>query len=98
MMEIPKEEILESLRQGYIEYRDCLANGNDKEDLAHIKGFCVTIEQILSAYGGVTKEEMLEVKIPILGNVSLRRKVQADENSSVDLSTPTIFRKKVNLK
>lgn len=96
MIQIPKDELLESLRLGYIEYRDCLAKGNNKEDLAHIKGYCVTIEQILSAYGEVSKEEMLDIKRPIIGNISLRRKKQDDKNT-VDINTPTIFRKKIRL-
>ena len=34
----------------------------------------MTIEQILASYGGVTSTEMLEIKQPIIGNVSLKRK------------------------
>ncbi len=98
MIEIPTDELLESLKLGYTEYRDCLANGHDKEDLAHIKGYCVTIEQILSAYGGVSKEAMVEIKQPLLGNISLRRRKIDDSNEKVDFDTPTIFRNKINLK
>ena len=99
MIQIPKDELLESLKLGYTEYRDSLANGNDKEDLAHIKGYCVTIEQILAAYGGVTKEEMLEIKQPIIGNISLRRaEKQQPDMINVDLNTPSVFRKKIDLK
>lgn len=99
MIQIPKEELLESLKLGYIEYRDCLANGNDTEDLAHVKGYCVTLEQILSGYGSVSKEEMLEIKQPIIGNISLRRKKieKEQESGAIDLSRPTIFRKKLDL-
>ena len=91
MIEIPKGELLESLKLGYTEYKECLSNGNDQEDLAHIKGYCVTIEQILAAYGGVTKEEMLDIKKPIIGNISLRRKKQNPINEDYDV--PTIFRR-----
>ena len=73
-MQIPVKDLLESLKSGYEEYRDCLANGNDEEDLGHIKGYCTTIEQILAAYGEITSAEMLEIKNPIIGNVFLRRK------------------------
>ena len=92
MIEIPKEELLESLRLGYLEYKECVANGNDEADLAHVKGYCVTIEQILSAYGKVSKEEMLAIKRPIIGNVSLRRKTKG--GADADLDEPTIFRRK----
>ena len=91
MIEIPKGELLESLKLGYTEYKECLSNGNDQEDLAHIKGYCVTIEQILAAYGGVTKEEMIDIKQPIIGNISLRRKKQNPINEDYDV--PTIFRR-----
>ena len=90
MMQIPVEDLLESLRLGYTEYRDCQASGSDEVDLAHIKGYCVTIEQILSAYGKVSKEEMLKIKRPIIGNISLRRKTQINQDSNYD--EPTIFR------
>lgn len=96
MIEIPKEELLASLKLGYEEVRDCMANGNDTVDIAHVKGYCVTIEQILSAYGGITKEEMMRIKQPILGNISLRRKVETSDSQGIDLETPTIFRKKID--
>jgi len=88
IMQIPVIDLLSSLKSGYKEYRDCLEKGNDLEDLAHIKGFCTTIEQILAAYGDVTKTEMLDIKKPILGDISLRRKPP-----KVDYDVPTIFRK-----
>jgi len=91
MIQIPKDELLESLKLGYTEYRDCVANGSDSVDLAHIKGYCVTIEQILSAYGGVSKEIIMEIKKPIIGDISLRRGKK--KNSSTDYDVPTIFRK-----
>ena len=91
MIKIPKEELLESLKSGYIEYKNCVAKGNEATDLAHVKGFCVTIEQILSAYGWVTKEEILAIKRPIIGDISLRRKTPSADRINYD--TPTIFRK-----
>ena len=36
MIEIPKEELLESLRTGYQEYKDCVASRLDEVDLAHV--------------------------------------------------------------
>lgn len=92
MINISKEELLESLKSAYIEYKNCVEKGHNAVDLAHVKGFCVTIEQILSAYRGVTKEEMLVIKRPILGDISLRRKVPTIDKTN--LETPTIFRKK----
>ena len=94
MMQIPKEELLESLRLGYLEYKECVSNGTDEVDLAHVKGYCVTLEQILSAYGNVSKEEMLNIKKPIIGNVSLRRKTKKGLDSNLD--EPTVFRIKRN--
>jgi len=91
MINIPKNELLESLKVGYIEYKDSVYSGSTAEDLAHVKGYCVTIEQILSAYGGVTTEEMMKIKQPIIGNVSLRRAKK--KNHNVDYDVPTIFRK-----
>jgi len=96
-MEIPVDDLLESLKEGYLEVKECLENGVDAEDLAHVKGFCVTIEQILAAYGNVTKEEMLAIKEPIIGSISLRRKTK--ENSKIDLNAtfvqPTIIRREL---
>lgn len=91
MIEIPTEELLESLKLGYIEYKESVVSGSDAVDLAHIKGYCVTIEQILSAYGGITKEHMLQIKRPIIGEVSLRRTKKKD--GCIDFDVPTIFRK-----
>ena len=81
VMNIPVNDFLESLREGYTEYKKALADNADEVDLGHIKGFCTTIEQILSAYGGITSAEMMEIKRPIIGNISLRRekKVNYDE-------------------
>mgnify|MGYP007094943983 CR=1 FL=1 len=101
IMQIPVQDLLESLKAGYEEYKECLENGNDEVDLAHVKGFCVTIEQILAAYGGVSKDEMKAIKQPIIGDISLRRK--DDKKSSkidmnADLDTPTVLRRESALK
>jgi len=87
-MQIPVKDLLESLKSGYEEYRDCLAKGNDEEDLGQIKGFCVTIEQILASYSEVSSAEMLEIKKPIIGNISLRRK-----DPMIDYDEPSYLRK-----
>ena len=92
ILEIPLQDLWDSLEDGYKEYRDCLAAGHDQEDLAHIKGYCTTIEQILNLYGGITSEEMLKIKRPIIGEVSLRRKRTIKQNQ--DYEIPTIWRKK----
>jgi hypothetical protein len=94
MIKIPKDELLESLKYGYMEYRDCLANGSDEVDLAHIKGYCTTIEQILNAYGGISSDEMMKIKKPLIGEVSLRRGKKQDRSINYDI--PTIFRKNTN--
>ena len=98
MMQIPKEELLESLKEGYIEVKVCLENAADAEELAHVKGFCRTIEQILAAYGGVTEEEILIIKEPIIGGISVKRRDNEDKKSAIDMNvdfdTPTILRRK----
>lgn len=95
MIKIAKEELLESLKYGYIEYKQCVSSGSDEIDLAHVKGYCVTLEQILSAYGGVTSDEMMRIKRPIIGDVSLRRKKRekGQNHSKVNYDIPTIYRK-----
>ena len=94
-IEIPLEELLESLKEGYLEYKKCVEDGADAEDLAHVKGFCTTVEQILAAYGGITKEAMMAIKEPIIGDVSLRRKAQNTKiDMGADFEQPTIFRRK----
>lgn len=96
MMQIPAQEILSSLEEGYKEYKKSKAEGKSEVILAHIKGFCTTLEQILSAYGGVSVEEMMKIKEPILGNESLRmnngKEKKIDLNA--DFDEPTIFRKR----
>ena len=96
-MEIPVDDLLESLKEGYYEVKECLENGADAEELAHVKGFCRTIEQILAAYGGVTEEEILIIKEPIIGGISVKRKDDKDKKSvidmNVDFDTPTLIRR-----
>ena len=96
MIQIPLDELLDSLKEGYSEYKRCVENGADAEDLAHVKGFCTTIEQILAGYGSVTKETMMAIKVPIIGDISLRRK--AKKNTKIDMDAdfeqPTFIRRK----
>jgi len=94
-MEIPVEELMASLESGYTEYKECKANGSSQVDLAHVKGFCTTIEQILAAYGGVTSADMMKIKEPILGNESLRRKISESKelDMNADFDQPTILRR-----
>jgi len=87
IMQIPVDDFLESLKEGYIEYKEALADNADEDDLGHIKGFCTTIEQILNVYGGITSAEIMEIKKPILGNISLKRKKR------VDYDIPTFIRR-----
>ncbi len=86
-MNIPTEDLLLSLEEGYKEYKKSLEDDSDEIDLAHIKGYCTTIEQILAAYGEITSAEMMEIKKPIIGNISLRRK------KKVDYGIPTYVRR-----
>lgn len=92
IIEIPKDELLESLKEGYLEYAKCKRKGHNAIDLAHIKGYCVTIEQILNTYGNVLEEDILNIKKPILGEESLYRQPNTNIGSD-DYDIPTIFRK-----
>lgn len=87
-IEIAKDEMIESLKLGYEEYRDGVKKKSSEVDLAHIKGFCTTIEQILTVYGEISKQEISDIKKPILGNISLNR-----VNAKVDYDIPTFMRK-----
>ena len=87
IMQIPVSDMLQALEDGYKDYKKSLADDTGAEDLAHIKGFCTTIEQILLAYGDVSSAEMMEIKNPIIGNVSLSRK------RVVNYDIPTFLRK-----
>lgn len=94
MMNIPIEDFLDSLKGGYTEYKECVANGSDEIDLAHIKGFCTTIEQILNVYGNVTSQEIKQIKQSIIGNISLARKTKnISICQEIDLDEPTILRR-----
>lgn len=94
MINIPVEDLLESLKSGYTEYKESIKNGSDEVALAHIKGFCTTIEQILKLYGDVSSEEIKAIKHPIIGDISLRRKKENILNySDTDLDEPTILRR-----
>jgi len=88
VMQIPVSDLLDSLESGYQEYKDCLEKNHDEDHLAHIKGFCTTPEQILASYGGVTKAEMLDIKRPIIGNISFKRKPP-----KINYDIPTFIRK-----
>ena len=93
MINIPVEDLLESLKSGYTEYKESIKNGSDEVALAHIKGFCTTIEQILNIYGNVSSEEMKAIKHSIIGDISLRRKKNILNYSDTDLDEPTILRR-----
>ena len=44
IMQIPVKDLLESLKSGYEEYRDCLANENNEEDLGQ-KGIILLLNR-----------------------------------------------------
>jgi len=89
MMNIPKNELAESLKYGYENYKTAVENGADEIELAHIKGFCTTIEQILSAYGDFSLEDIMKIKRPIIGEISLRYK---STKLGINLEEPTYLR------
>jgi len=37
MIQRPKEELLESLKLGYLEYKECISNGADEVDIGMLK-------------------------------------------------------------
>ena len=45
------------------------------------------MEQIISSYGGVSSAEIIEIKKPIIGNISLLRK------DKMDYDSPTYIRR-----
>jgi hypothetical protein len=96
-IKIPLDELLLSLEDGYIEIKNLLKNETDEVDLAHVKGFCTTIEQILVAYGNISVDEIMKIKTKIIGNMSLRRK--SDQISFLsNLDEPTYIRKNMSVK
>lgn len=96
MLQIPVEEIVESLVHGYHEYKIAKENGHSSIDLAHIKGFCTTMEQILEIWGSFSDEEIKKIKAPILGDENLNRKKseQIIVNQDTNLETPAYLRRK----
>ena len=95
-IEIPIEELLESLKKGYIEYKDCLENTSNDIEIAYTKSFCATIEQILISYSDITHAQIMAIKRPILKRISVIDK--KDINLDIDYEIPTIFRLGKNAK
>jgi len=92
-MKIPTDELFESLKFGYVDYKESLASGASEVDLAYIMGFCRSIEQILNVYGNVSDETILKIKKPIIGD----RSFQLGEKKSlkdIDYEVPTFLRQK----
>lgn len=87
MVKISREEVAYNLELKYEKYKDFLHNGSEK-DLIYTKGYCRALEQISMIFGDFSEEEIIEIKKPIIGNISM---VQEEE---VDLDTPTYLRKK----
>lgn len=87
IMEIPVDDLLQSLGDSYTEYKKSLEGELDEMDLWYIKGFCSAMEQILSAYGEVDPEKITDMKKNIIGSVSFERK------KKVDFDTPTYIRR-----
>ena len=84
-----KEELRDLSHEELLKYIENLQDNIKQEK--HVKGYCTTIEQILNAYGGVSAEEMMEIKRPIIGEISLRR--GKNKNMDIDYDVPTFFRK-----
>ncbi len=38
------------MKEGYLEYKKCVENGVNAEDLAHVKGYRVIVEQMLADF------------------------------------------------
>ena len=91
ILEIPLSELIESLKLGYKEYKEALMQKNDLEDIGYLRGYCITLERILQAYGEMTTEEISTIKKAVLGDVEIKRQTALPQNDELD--APAYFRR-----
>ena len=94
IVKIPVEELLESLRLGYIDYKECVSNKINEIDLVYTETFCVTLEEILTSYSEITMAEIKVLKRSILKDISSVRTEDRKLPIDIDYDIPTIFRQK----
>lgn len=77
-----KEAMLTSLKEGYMELKKYL-DIDDELEVAHIKGYCGALEQMIVICHIAKQEEVKELRRSIVGTVTmaLKRKVNLDEPS-----------------
>jgi hypothetical protein len=81
MIQISKEELLESIAQGYKDFEA----STDKGEKTRLKGWCNAFEALLLHYAPELKDEML-----LLRNRIIKPKKHLPDD--IDLDTPTILR------
>jgi hypothetical protein len=83
MINIPEKELLDSLKQGYLDFEA----SHNKEERTNIKGWCNALEAIAFNYASELKEEIITIRNSI---VVKRPNIKDD----INLDTPSIMRKK----
>mgnify|MGYP001132846436 CR=1 FL=1 len=81
MIQIPKDELLASIEQGY---KDFEATSDSKEK-TRLKGWCNALEAVLLNYAPEMRDEMISLRKRII-------KPKRDLPDEIDLDTPTILR------
>jgi len=84
MIQIPKDELLDSLKDGYKKY----ANANDKNQRIKIGGWCNALEAIIFSYAEDIKEEILSIRSEIIKN---KNQIPTE----IDYDTPSFTRHKI---
>lgn len=64
------EDLLDSLKFSYLEYKECKNNDNSI-NTAYKQGYCIALEDILEVSFGVPTLKIIEIRKSILGDVTL---------------------------
>ena len=83
MINIPKRELIDSLKQGYIDFEE----SHNKEERINIKGWCNALEAIVFNYTPELKDEVITLRDSIV----TKRPKNID---GIDLDTPSITRRR----
>lgn len=89
MIQIPEEELLQMLTQGYKQFMAAHKAGNTQE-VIRLKGWCNALEGIVFTYKLELKEHLIQLRsriVPI-------KNTQFEEE---DWETPTYIRKKLKI-
>ncbi|EDZ63308.1 hypothetical protein SMGD1_2057 [Sulfurimonas gotlandica GD1] len=71
-MKTDTEDLLDSLKFSYIQYKACTSNDN-AVNTAYTQGYCIALEDILEVHFGVTPNKIIEIRKSILGDNPLGR-------------------------